>query len=123
MSKSRIGALLPVLLFSSHLWAQDLPPLWGYGSRLCEDFHHARTEADQGVDRGILEYRRYQDWLQGFLSGLNLATGQDLLRGGEIAALWRGIARQCEDKPDRSLVTATREALRAFSAIPARLEP
>ncbi|MEI6413193.1 MAG: hypothetical protein WCP34_02895 [Pseudomonadota bacterium] len=117
-------AFLPLLMtLSGQSGAQELPSLWGYGTRLCEDFHKAQMEADQGIDQGILEYRRYQDWLQGFLSGLNLATGQDLLRGGEMAVLLRWVERQCDDKPEKSLLTATREALKALSGMPARPMP
>ena len=75
--------------------AQAAPPLWGLGVKGCESFLATAKGWDQGVDGDIAEYSRYQDWLSGFVSALNLATGEDVLRGAGIDGAMRQVRGYC----------------------------
>lgn len=97
--------------------AEDKVALLGYGVKSCDDFIQAWNEREEGVDRGIAEYRRYEDWLSGFVSGLNLATGQDVLRGAQIEGAMRRAQVHCENKRKDDFFTATMDLVKLLSQL------
>jgi hypothetical protein len=75
--------------------AQAAQPLWGYGVRSCDAFVAAAKAQDTG---DAAEYQRYEDWLTGFVSGLNLAIGEDALVGSGIETAMSRARSYCEAK-------------------------
>lgn len=97
--------------------AERLPPLWGYGVKTCDDFLIAAQGWDSGEERAGIEYRRYQDWLTGLISGLNLATGKDVLRGADIDNAMSRIRAHCGGNPKDDFFTATMDLVRMLSGL------
>ncbi len=93
-------------------------PLWGYGVKGCGDFLAAAEGAAAGSEASGLEYRRYEDWLTGFVSGLDLATGMDVLRGADIDTALRRIHAYCGGHREEDFFTATMDLLRMLSRLP-----
>lgn len=92
-------------------------PLWGYGVKGCDAFL-AAAEGAAGSEASGLEYRRYEDWLTGFVSGLDLATGMDVLRGADIDTALRRIRAYCGGHREEDFFTATMDLLRMLSRLP-----
>lgn len=92
--------------------AEPAPALWGYGVQTCERFLKAAEGYEQGDEAAVVEYRRYEEWLAGFVSGMNLATGRDILRGAEIGAVMGRIAADCRGRPARDFFNATMDFVR-----------
>lgn len=86
-------------------------PLWGYGVRGCAEFVRA-AEATDG------DLQRYEDWLTGFVSALNLATNEDVLRGASIDSVLARTRAFCERKPDADFFNATMDAVRSIRVLP-----
>jgi hypothetical protein len=99
------------------LRAEKMPPLWGYGIKSCADFLGSAQGRDDTVDRQSAEYRRYQDWLTGFISGLNLATGQDVLKGADVDSAMRRIRAHCGGHRKDDFFTATMDLVRMLSGL------
>lgn len=97
--------------------ALDQPILLGFGVKSCQDFMTTVDEWESGVDQGIADYRRYEDWLGGFISGLNLATGQDVLRGAGVAGALRRIQVHCEHKRKDDFFTAAMDLVKTLSQL------
>jgi hypothetical protein len=95
----------------------DAPPLWGLGVKGCEAFLATAKGWDQGVDADIAEYSRYQDWISGFISGLNLATGDDVLRGAGIDGAMRQVRAYCTSHRDADFFNATMGFVRSLSTL------
>jgi hypothetical protein len=93
------------------------PPLWGLGVKGCEAFLATATGWDQGVDSDIAEYSRYQDWLSGFVSALNLATGDDVLRGAGIDGAMRQVRTYCGAHREADFFNATMGFVRSLSSL------
>lgn len=118
MLGSTAGALLVLApLASAPVLAEKLPPLWGYGVKTCNDFLSAAQGWDGGGEAETAEYRRYQDWLTGFISGLNLATGKDVLRGADIDGAMGRIRAHCGGNPKDDFFTATMDLVRMLSGL------
>jgi len=92
----------------------DKQVLWGYGVRGCSDFLAAKAARDGGDPA---EYQRYEDWLTGFISGLNLALGEDVLRGSGIEAAMHRAGAECEAKPDDDFFNAAMRFVRTLSTL------
>lgn len=103
-------ALLPALALADTAQAAG-QPLWGYGVRSCADYTAASAAPDTG-DLG-----RYEDWLTGFISGLNLATGEDVLRGSDIQTAMKRTLAFCKGKPDTDFFNATMDLVRSLRAL------
>lgn len=88
--------------------------LIGEGVRRCETLNAALRGASKGEDRAVLQLRRFEDWTAGFVSGVNLATGEDFSRGVDIAGIVRRIGVHCEDHPTDDVFTALRMVLKAL---------
>jgi hypothetical protein len=115
---ARASLVLVLLLgFSPASMAEGLPPLWGYGIKTCESYLAAAEGVDQGVDLQVWEYRRYEDWLTGFVSALNLATGKDVLVGADIESAMRRIRAYCRGHQKDDFFAATRDLVRMLSGL------
>lgn len=108
------GALLVALSATS---VQAAPPLWGLGVKGCESFLATAKGWDQGVENDIAEYSRYQDWLSGFVSALNLATGDDVLRGAGIDGAMRQVRDYCSSHREADFFNATMGFVRSLSTL------
>lgn len=119
MLRSAAGLLLAMLalLAAAPVAGDKPPPLWGYGVKTCDELLIAAQGADAGEARGGGEYRRYQDWLTGFVSGLNLATGRDVLRGAGIEDAMGRIRAHCGGNPKDDFFTATMDLVRMLSGL------
>ena len=89
-------------------------PLWGYGVRSCGDYLLA-CEAEEAGDAA--EFQRYEDWLTGFITGLNLATGEDALRGSGIESAMRRTRAHCKGHKDDDFFNATMDFVRSLSSL------
>jgi hypothetical protein len=107
-------ALLVALSAAS---VQAAPPLWGLGVKGCESFLATAKGWDQGVENDIAEYSRYQDWLSGFVSALNLATGDDVLRGAGIDGAMRQVRDYCSSHREADFFNATMGFVRSLSTL------
>ncbi len=99
--------------------AGDKPVLWGQGIQSCEVYARVWEQREVGTNAGIADYGRFQDWFAGFVSGLSLATGMDVLHGVDIAAAMRRISIHCEDNPWDDFFNASMDLVRVLSAIDA----
>lgn len=106
-----------VLCAAPALSADKLPPIWGYGVQPCTSFVAAADGRDQGIDLQDWEYRRYQDWLTGFVTGLNLATGQDVLVGADIDAAMRRIRAYCRGHEEDDFFASAMDLIRMLSGL------
>ncbi len=93
------------------------PPLWGYGVESCDHYVLAWKGREAGEEEAIAEYRRFEDWLTGFASGLNLATGMDVLVGVEVKGALRRIYLYCDDHRKADFFTATMDLVKLLSQL------
>ena len=113
---ARGSALAVALAWSQGVPAADAGGLIGVGVKACDGLSVAEVSARRGEDLGILELRRYEDWAAGFVSGLNLAAGRDLLRNVPFAGFMRRVGQHCGDHPRDDVFTAVNEVLRQLNA-------
>lgn len=118
-----ILAGLIALAIAAHPAGADTGGLVGSGVKRCDGLTAAARGADRGEDEGVLELRRYSDWIAGFVSGLNLATGEDLLRHLSLDGAVRRIALHCADHPEEDVFSAVRTVLRALQSPEREDEP
>ena len=111
------GAALAVAVGWGH-WAAaaDAGGLIGVGVKSCDDLSVAEVSAKRGDDLGVLAVRRYEDWAAGFVSGLNLAAGRDLLRNVPFSGFMRRVAQHCADHPRDDVFTAVNAVLKQLNA-------
>ena len=108
-----LGAVLAVGPLGSAL-AAGAPVLWGAGVKPCSDFL-ATAPADPTAQAIAGEgYRRYQEWLSGLVTGLNLATGRDVLKGAELDAAMIRIRANCERHPTDDFFNASMRLVRSL---------
>lgn len=105
-----------VLGWSPCARAADVGGLIGVGVKYCDDLNVAAASAKRGEDLGVLDLRRYDDWAAGFVSGLNLAAGRDLLRNVPFAGFMRRVAQHCGDHPRDDVFTAVNGVLKQLNA-------
>lgn len=115
MPKSFIGLML--VLFSLSAYAGK-PELLGYGVKSCSDYRSTYYGWKQGHEEQIAEYRRYEDWLTGYLSGLSLALGEDLLHGVKVEGILRRNNLYCEENTESDFFNATMKQLEALKKLP-----
>ncbi|MEO5343764.1 MAG: hypothetical protein H7842_10585 [Gammaproteobacteria bacterium SHHR-1] len=92
--------------------------LLGYGVRPCEDYLRTYQGWEQDQPKAVMEYFHYQDWLAGFISGLNYATGDDQLRGVGIPGVLRRNRIHCQERPNDDFFTATMALIRGLKDLP-----
>jgi hypothetical protein len=97
--------------------AAAAPTLWGYGVKSCGDYLAASPA--QGAPAAIVgpEYARYREWLAGLVTGLNLATGTDVLAGAELDAALTRIRAHCKDRPADDFFNASMSFIRALGQV------
>lgn len=122
LSLLRAVILLPLLLAPSFgLGAsgkgEKLPPVWGYGVKSCTAFLAAVDGREAGDALQDLEYQRYQDWLTGFITGLNLAMGKDVLVGADINGALNRIHAYCKGHGKEDVFTATMDLVRMLGRL------
>jgi hypothetical protein len=110
------AALAAALGWSPGAPAADAGGLVGMGVKSCDDLSLAEVSAKRGDDLGILALRRYEDWTAGFVSGLNLAAGRDLMRNVPLGGLMRRVAQHCGDYPRDDVFTAVNGVLKQLNA-------
>jgi len=88
--------------------------LWGYGVRGCDTYLAAVKDAEAG---DAAELTRYEDWLTGFVSALNLALGEDVLRGSGLDAAMRGAERYCRTHGEADFFNAAMDHVRGLSSL------
>ena len=103
---------------SSRCAAAQGPTLWGYGVKSCRDFVAVAPGAGSEA-AGSAESLRYREWLAGLVSGLNLATGLDVLQGAELEAALTRIRAHCQDHPQDDFFNASLALVKALGALPA----
>jgi hypothetical protein len=108
---------LILLALSVSASAQGRPMLWGMGVHPCTDYLQAYAKRDDPEDPAAVEYLGFRDWLAGFVSGLSLATGEDVIGGLELEAVMGRIAVQCEERPDADFFNATTDVIRILSVL------
>ncbi|MGE5154874.1 MAG: hypothetical protein ACM3ST_12780 [Bdellovibrio bacteriovorus] len=82
------------------------PTLWGYGVKSCRELVAAVPPSGADI-AGSAEYPRYREWLAGLVSGLNLATGRDVLMGAELEAALTRIRAHCQERPEDDFFNAS----------------
>ncbi len=111
----RVAVLCALLLAptAATLGATEDRPLWGYGVRSCKAYLDAALAMDDG-DAG--EYVRYEDWITGFVSGLNLALGDDTLSGSDIDTAMHRTRAYCKDNQDKDFFNAAMDLVRSMGS-------
>ncbi len=110
-------AILLSLLHVPSANAEKLPPIWGYGVKTCANFLAAADGRDAGDELQDLEYLRYQDWLTGFVTGLNLAMGKDVLVGADIDSALRRIQAYCRGHEQEDVFMASMDLIRMLGRL------
>ncbi|HEC16663.1 MAG TPA: hypothetical protein ENI99_08875 [Sedimenticola sp.] len=95
----------------------EKPQLLGYGVKPCEAYLTAYEGWDLGQEEHIEQYLRFRDWLAGFVSGLNLAMGEDMLRGVEIEGAMRRIQIHCDERPTVDFFTAAMSLIQILNKL------
>lgn len=93
------------------------PALWGYGNKSCGAFLASAPSGDVSADVVSSDYQRYREWLSGFVSGLNLATGRDVLRGAEIDAAMERVRANCRSHPKEDVFNASLRLVRSLGQL------
>jgi hypothetical protein len=106
---AQAALLLGIALGSAAVNGASTPELWGYGVRGCADYLRAYEAAESGKPT---DYQRYEDWLTGFISGLNLALDYDVLNGAGITTAMQSARAHCVGKPGDDFFTATMTLVR-----------
>ena len=104
--------LLILCLCSLGVAAQEKQQVWGYGVKPCREFLAAFTGWESGDEGAISEYLHYRGWTSGLVTGLSLATGRDVLRGGDPNSALRRIRIYCDERPDEDFFTAAMDLIR-----------
>lgn len=88
--------------------------LWGYGVRGCDDYVAAAKAADDGAAG---ELGRFEDWLAGFVSGLNLALGEDVLRGSGLGTALNAAREYCAENTGQDFFNAAMDHVRNLASL------
>ena len=117
-----LAVLFPLLLAPSlgvgaSAKAAKLPPIWGYGVKSCTTFLAAADGREAGVALQDLEFQRYEDWLTGFITGLNLSMGKDVLVGADINGALKRIHAYCQGHGKEDVFTATMDLVRMLGRL------
>ena len=94
--------------------APSAPTLWGYGVKSCSDFLTTAPGAGTPAAVASDEYLRYREWLAGLVTGINLTTASDVLRGAELDAAMGRIQRHCQAHPRDDFFNAAMALIRSL---------
>ncbi|NCA70027.1 MAG: hypothetical protein EOM91_07950 [Sphingobacteriia bacterium] len=119
-SRIRRDALMLLVLLgvwvASGAHAQGGGPVWGMGIKPCADFLLSAPADPDAAPIAGANYRAYREWLAGFVTGLNLATGQDVLHGAALDAAMIRIRSNCERHPEDDVFNAALRLLRTLGS-------
>ena len=106
-------AAASLLLVSPVLAEEDAesPQIWGYGVKACSAYIYTYQGFEKGDARQSIEYYHYRDWLAGMVTGLSLATGEDVMYGVELDGAMRRLNILCDEHPKDDFFSATMEYL------------
>jgi hypothetical protein len=107
-------AALALALGLTTVGATAGPTIWGYGVKSCRDFLAAAPGENAPSVVGSDEYLRYREWLGGLITGLNLATADDVLRGAELDAALNSIRARCRARPGDDFFSASMNLVRSL---------
>ena len=93
------------------------PQLHGYGGRSCVEYLDTWRRWEDNQDTGILDHFGYQQWMAGLVSGLSLATGEDVLRGADVEGMMRRTKIICENDRKIDVFSAVTKYLRDLSQL------
>ena len=97
--------------------ATTVPALWGYGVKPCSAFLATAPRDAMSTPIADEDYRRYREWLAGLVTGLNLATGRDVLRDAELDAAMLRIRAICKDHPEDDFFNASLRLVRSLGQL------
>lgn len=97
--------------------ASAAPILWGYGVQSCRGYLAASPAAPTPAAIAGPEYARYREWLAGLVTGLNLATGTDVLAGAELNAALTRIRAHCQAHPADDFFNASMALIRSLGQV------
>ena len=106
------AALSPGSATPAH--AAPAPTLWGYGVKSCSDFLTTAPGAGASAALAADEYLRYREWLAGLVTGINLTTASDVLRGAELDAAMGRIRIHCQAHPQDDFFNAAMVLIRSL---------
>ncbi len=107
--------LLILAVLSTSVQAESITPkIWGYGIKSCSSYIEAYKAKESGKQEQVWEYFRYRDWMTGFISGLTMATGIDVMQGVEPKNAMRRIKLMCEEDLGKDFFTTTMEFVRVI---------
>ena len=95
----------------------SVPALWGYGVKPCPAFLAAAPGEGTPTALADPEYLRYREWLAGLVTGLNLATGRDVLLGAELDAALLRIRASCQSQPEDDFFNASLRLVRSLGQL------
>lgn len=113
--------LLSILIYTSGIWMTGPvvaePMLHGHGAKTCVEYLDTWRRWESGQDTGIYDYFGYQQWMAGLVTGLSLATGEDVLRGADVEGMMRRVKLGCEDDRKQDVFEAATAYLRELSQL------
>lgn len=106
--------LILALSLAGTLSAEEKPQVWGYGVKGCEDYLSS-WKARGGEERAGADFISYEEWLAGLVTGLTLASGEDVLRSQPFEESLQRIAQHCEKNIRDDFFNASLAVLRGLS--------
>ena len=92
--------------------------LLGYGARSCDEYVIAWKGWERGEQESVNEYLMYRSWLEGFVSGMSFAAGEDMLHGVAIDSAMNRTRVFCEGNPDADFFNGASDLLKMLSRLP-----
>lgn len=90
----------------------------GYGVKSCQEFLTTQQHLQTDNIDSVVDELRYRSWLMGFVSGINLATDDDVLRGIDTDAAMRRIIVHCQKNSQLTMMQATMKYIQELQSIP-----
>ncbi len=117
----KAAVLICAIIFSMSLpaatpVAPGTPKVWGYGIKSCADFVTVSKGFESGSMREVAVYLQYREWFSGLVTGLSLATANNVLEGADIKAAMHRLRLHCEEHPQDDFFQAATAYLRLLSS-------
>lgn len=114
----RAAALLLAAAAAPPLVSAQTPLLlWGHGVKPCSDLVAVAPRGEAPAPMADPAYLLYREWLAGLVTGLNLATGRDLLGGAELDAALARVRDTCERFPEDDVFNASLRFIRSLGRL------
>lgn len=94
-----------------------VPAIWGQGVKSCADYLASQPGPETPVGIAGEDYRLYRQWLAGLVTGLNLAVGRDVLKGGELDAAMLRIGALCKKQPQEDFFNTSLRLIRSLGQL------